>query len=177
MFKHFHLTKLQWKGILKWALYSFCLLLVLLVQTVISAKAPWFGIKPSLVPIYLVCVAIREGPEKGGFFALGGTVFWCLSGVDYGNLSVGVVTVCAVLSAVACRAVLTQGLISTALCCFVTLLLNETIIFVFKLILTPIAPGNFWRILLPGAVLSMLFCPISYVLVRAVSRTGGNHGL
>ena len=38
MFKYFHLTKLQWQGILRWSLYGLLTLLVLLLQTVVLSQ-------------------------------------------------------------------------------------------------------------------------------------------
>ena len=85
MFRHLHLTKLQWLGILKWSLYGLLTLVVLLLQTVVLTQLPVFGVKLSPLPILIVCVCIREGPEKGGVYAILATLFWCLSGADFGN--------------------------------------------------------------------------------------------
>ena len=173
MFKYFHLTKLQWKGILKWSLYALLTLLVLLLQTVVLAKLPVLGIKLTPLPALIVCVCVREGPEKGGVYAILATLFWCLSGADYGNLSVAVIPVCAMLSAVLCRAVLTLRFFPTALCCLAVTLLDAAVIFVFKLILPPtVALENFWKVLLPGVGLSMAFVPIHYALVKLIGRIG-----
>ena len=182
MLKYVHLTRLQWQGILKWSLYGLLTLLVLLLQTVVLSKLPVWGAKLTPLPALIVCVCVREGPEKGGVYAILATLFWCLSGADYGNLSVAVIPVGAILSAVLCRAVLTLRFLPTALCCLAVTLLNATVIFAFKLILPPtvplivnpptVAPENFWRVLLPGAALSMAFVPVHYVLVKLISRIG-----
>ena len=136
VFKHLHLTKLQWQGVLRWGLYSLALLVTLVLETVLFGKLRVLGAKLTIVPLLLCCAAIREGPEKGGLFALIGSVLWCFSGTDMGNLSVAAVTVMAVLSAVLCKAVLTDSLVSSALCCLVTLMVNGGVIFAFKLLLT-----------------------------------------
>ena len=182
MFKYLHLTKLQWQGILKWSLYALLTLLVLLLQTVVLAKRPVLGIRLSPLPALMVCVCIREGPEQGGLYALLSSLFWCLSGAEFGNLSVAVIPVGAILCAVLCRAVLTLRFLPAALCCLGVSLLNELVIFAFKLILPhtvplinnppTVAPENFWRVLLPGVLLSALFIPLHYVLVKLISRIG-----
>lgn len=176
VFKHLHLTKLQWQGVLRWGLYSLALLVTLVLETVLFGKLRVLGAKLTIVPLLLCCAAIREGPEKGGLFALIGSVLWCFSGTDMGNLSVAAVTVMAVLSAVLCKAVLTDSLVSSALCCLVTLLVNGGVIFAFKLLLTPISPRGIWLVL-GSAVLSTLLCPAFYYLCKAISRTGGSHGV
>ena len=173
MLKYIHLTKLQWLGILKWSLYGLLSLAVLLLQTVLLSQLPVFGAKLAPLPALIVCVCVREGPEKGGIYAIAAALFWCLSGADFGNLSVAVIPIGAMLSAVLCRAVLTLRFFPTALCCLAVCLVNDAAIFVFKLILPPtVALDNFWRILLPGVAMSMAFVPIHYALVKLIGRIG-----
>lgn len=176
--KYFHLTRLQWRGILKWTLYSLLGLATLLLQTVVLAQLPVFGAKLAPLPLYIVCVCVREGPEKGGLFALLATLFWCLSGADYGNISVALLPIGSIFAAILCRVVLTQGLLPTALCAFAVSLLNASVIFAFKLILPPtLVVESYWRVLLPGVALSTAFVPIQYPLVRRISRIGVPHEL
>ena len=137
MLKYFHLTKRQWQGILKWSLYGLLTLLVLLFQTSVLAKAPVLGTKLAPLPALIVCVCVREGPEKGGIYAILASLFWCFSGADFGNLSVAVIPIGAMLAAVLCRAVLTLRFLPTGLCCLAVTLLNASVIFLFKLILRP----------------------------------------
>ena len=173
MLKYFHLTKRQWLGVLKWSLYGVLTLLTLLLQTSVLAKKPILGTKLSLLPGLIVCVCVREGPEKGGLYAVLAALFWCFSGADYGNLSVAVIPVGAMLSAVLCRAVLTLRFLPTALCCLAVTLLNASVIFLFKLILPPAAAlDNYWRVLLPGVGLSMAVVPLHYALVKLIGRIG-----
>ena len=173
MLKYFHLTRLQWKSILKWSFYGLLTLLVLLMQTVIFAKLPVFGAKLIPLPGLIVCVCVREGPEKGGVYAILASLLWCLSGADFGNLSVAVIPVGSMLSAVLCREVLTLRFLPTALCCLAVSLLNAAVIFAFKLILPPtVALENLWEILLPGVAMSMAFVPLHYALVKLISRIG-----
>ena len=173
MFKYFHLTKRQWQGILKWSLYGLLTLLVVLLQTVVLSQIPVWGIKLTPLPALIVCVCVREGPEKGGLYAVLAALLWCLSGADFGNLSLAVIPVGAILSAVLCRAVLTLRFLPTVLCCLAVTLLNALVIFAFKLILPPtVALENLWRVLLPGVLLSMAFVPLHYALVKLISRIG-----
>ena len=173
LLKHLHLTTLQWLGILKWFLYGLLTLLVLLLQTVLLSKLPVLGVK--LVPLtaLIVCVCVREGPEKGGLYAILSTLFWCLSGSDFGNISVAIIPIGVMLSAILCRAVLTLRLLPTALCCLAVMLVNDSAVFIFKLILPPtVALDNYWRVLLPGVGLSMAFVPLHYALVKLIGRIG-----
>ncbi len=178
MFKYFHLTKLQRLGILKWSLYGLLTLLVLLLQTVVLSKHTGLASKPALLPGLIVCVCVREGPEKGGAYSILAALLWCLSGADFGNLSVAVVPVGAMLAAVLCRAVLTLRFFPTALCCLAVTLLDASVIFAFKLILPPaVALPNYWRVLLPAVAAAMVFVPIHYGLVKLISRIGVHDAL
>ena len=173
MLKYFHLTKRQWQGVLKWSLYGLLTLLVLLLQTSVLAKRPILGAKLAPLPALIVCVCVREGPEKGGLYAILAVLFWCFSGADFGNLSVAVIPIGAMLSAVLCRVVLTLRFVPTALCCLAVTLLNASVIFLFKLILPPaVALENYWQVLLPGVGLSMVFVPFHYALVKLIGRIG-----
>ena len=60
----------RYRILLKWCLYSALFLLVLLLTTVVLGSRTFLGVKLSLVPVYVACVACREGHEAGGFFAL-----------------------------------------------------------------------------------------------------------
>lgn len=152
-------------------------LLAIVWQSVVVSRITPFGCKLSTIPILLVCICLREGPEKGGLFVLLAALFWSLSGVDLGSLSLLAVTVLAVLSAVLCQTVLTNRFPTAAICCFVTTLLNDALIFAYKLVLGEVPVSALWRVLLPGAALSMLSFPLAYLLVKAIFRIGGQHGV
>ena len=177
MLKHLHLTRRQWLGVLRWTLYSLLLLFVLLLQTVVLSRLPVFGAKLAPVSLVIICVCIREGPEKGGLFALLGSLFWCMSGADYGNLAVAILPVGSILAAVLCRSAFRQRLLSALLFCFGICLLYDLTVFAFKLLLEKLAPENLWRVLLPGTCLTMLFVPLIYFPVKLIHRIGGKHDL
>lgn len=177
MYKHLHLTKRQWYGILKWTLYALLSLFVLITQGVLCAQYPLFGLKLSFMPMLLVCICIREGTEKGGLFCLIATTVLCLSKTDYGSLSVALLTILAIFSAALCRAVLAEGLWSVALCCFFVSVINEAVIVLLRSVLNRTAISNLWRVALPACLLSMLVCPLLYVVVRAIGKIGVTHGV
>lgn len=177
MLRYFHMTRQQWKQLVKWSVYGVFFLILLLLQTVVAAKNPVFGIKLCLIPAFLVCVCIKEGPEAGGLFALIGSVVWCLSGSDYGNLTIVTLTICAIVSSVLCRTLLNDRLLAVWLCVLSSCLINDSVIFLFKIILVNIDVRNFWRILLPGAAASSVFSLVIYPLVRLIHRIGGSNGI
>ena len=177
MLKHFHMTRLQRLVVLRWTLYCLLFLFVLLTEDIVLGKLPVFGTKLHPLPLVIICVCIREGPESGGLFALLATVFWYLSGADYGNLSVAILPICSIIAAILCRSVLTIRFVTTLLSCFVISMLNESVIFVFKMLLSAVGPENFLLVLLPGVMLSLLTVPLLYLAAKAISRIGVRHDL
>ncbi len=177
MHRHLHLTKLQWKSILKWTLYAVLFLFILMTQDVLCGQYPVFGLKLNFMAILLVCICCREGVEKGGIFCLIATTVLCLAKADYGNLSVAVLTILAMLSAALCHSVLVNRLWSVALCCFVVSFVNEAAILLFRSVLDRTAFSNLWRVALPTCLLSMLICPLLYITVQGISKIGAQHGV
>ena len=88
-----------------------------------------------------------------------------------------ILPVCAILSAVLCRAVLTVRFVPTLLCCLVTSLIHESVIFALKMLLASVLARYYVSVVLPGVGLSLLALPLLYVLTKAISRTGGRHEL
>ena len=82
MLDKLYITPRQWLRILRWTLYAALFLLALLVQTVVFGSRTILGAHPDLVAIVITCVCLREGPERGGTFALIASLVWCLSGID-----------------------------------------------------------------------------------------------
>lgn len=93
MLDKLYITPRQWLRILRWTLYAALFLLALLVQTVVFGSRTILGAHPDLVAIVITCVCLREGPERGGTFALIASLVWCLSGIDQGSVCLLVLTV------------------------------------------------------------------------------------
>ena len=104
MLDKLYITPRQWLRILRWTLYAALFLLALLVQTVVFGNRTILGAHPDLVAIVITCVCLREGPERGGTFALIASLVWCLSGIDQGSVCLLVLTVLPVLGSILCRA-------------------------------------------------------------------------
>lgn len=177
MFKKLYLTASQRREILKWTLYALVFLALLLNQTTLLGKFPIFGLKLNFVPLLLVCICIKEGPERGGIFCLITTLIQALSGVDYGGLSIAALTVCAVVSGILCNSVLNNRFLPALLCSFVTLVINETVIILFRVVLDRTAIQNLWLKAVPACALSLVAFPVIYLLVKAIEKTGGSHGV
>lgn len=172
MLDKFYITPKQWLHILRWSLYALLLLAAMMVQTVVFGNRTLFGTHPSFVPVVIACVCLREGPERGGIFALAASVFWCLSGADYGAVSIVVLTVVPVLGGVVVRAVLSNRFVPCLIITFLTLLIEQSVIFLMKFFFGAMEGALYVTELLPCVIVSLLAQPVTYFLVKHIERIG-----
>lgn len=168
-----HITRKQWIFFLRWAVYGAMFLLAMALQGTILSRLSIFGVKLNLLPACIICVALQEGQERGGVFALCASTVLALAGADFGYLSIAVLTFSAVFCAWLCRALFYHTLPSTALCCLGAWLVNETCIFLLRLLLGSVEPMQYLLVLLPGALLSLVGCPVFYYLVASDRENWG----
>lgn len=165
-----HITRKQWICFFKWLTYTVMFLLTLTLQGTILSRFTILGTKLNLIPSLIVCVALIEGSESGGVFALCSSVIWALSGGDYGVLAIVLLTACAVFCAWLCSAFLHNTLLPCLCCCLGTMLLSESCIFLLRLFLGSVAPMQYVLVLLPGVGFSVLSCPVFYYLSRLITK-------
>lgn len=177
MLEKLHITARQWKTVIKWAVYTALFLFVMLFQTVCLGNVRFWGVSCSLLPILLVCICIREEPGSGGLFALIMSLIWCLSGADFGSISIFVLTIGGIFVGIMCRVAINQRFLPCALCCFAISLIHESAIFLLKLLFSGVEPIFWLKRALPCAVLSMVAYPLLYLIVKWISRIGGSHGV
>lgn len=176
MLKRLYLTKKQWRGVLKWSLYSLLFLFLLINESVIFAHFPVHGAKLNLIPAMLLCVCLQEGMNNGGIFCLCANIFCCLASGDYSCVSVAVLTVLPMLAACFCKAYLTKPFFPGWLMALVISLFNEALILVLRFLLARTAIENLWLVVIPGCVLAALSYPLFYLLARLIGRTGVSDG-
>ena len=159
MLDKLYITPRQWLRILRWTLYAALFLLALLVQTVVFGNRTILGAHPDLVAIVITCVCLREGPERGGTFALIASLVWCLSGIDQGSVCLLVLTVLPVLGSILC---------------FVTLAVEQGLILLMKHVFAGVAweqAGRALRCLL----VTLPVQPAVYGLVKCIAKIGEYH--
>ena len=171
-----HITRRQWISFFKWALYTLLFLFAIVLQTTILGRVTLFGAKFNLVPSCIVCIALTEGSERGGVFALLASLIWTLTGGDFGFVSIVVLTAAAVFSAWLCSAYLFNTLLPCAILCLLTLLVHESLIFLLRLYLGRVVPMQYVMTLLPGVIISLIGCPLFFALTRSIHKTGGAYG-
>ena len=172
MLDKLYITPKQWLHILRWTLYALLFLLAMMLQTVVFGNHTFLGVHPNFVPVVITCVCLREGPERGGLFALLTSLFWCLSGADEGSISIAVLTVVPVIGSVLCRAALANRFLSCLAFTIFTLFTEQTVIFLFKFFLGTVEGSRFWTILLPCVLVSALAQPVVYLLVKCIEKIG-----
>lgn len=172
MLDKLYITPKQWLHILRWTLYSLVVLLAMMLQTVVQGNPPLLGVRLDLVPAAIVCVCMREGPERGGLFALLSSLIWCLSGADHGSISIAVLTVIPVLSGLLCRTVLVNRFVPCLLTTLIALFLEQGTVFLLSYFLDGMAGFLFYTKLLPCVFLSLLSQPVIYLLVKRIEKIG-----
>lgn len=175
MLDKLYITPKQWLHILRWTMYALLFLLAMMVQTVVLGDRPIFGAKADFVTVVIVCVCLREGPERGGLFALLSSLFWFLSGADYGSISIAILTVLPVLGSIVCRSVLNNRFMPCLLITMLTLLVQHSIIFLLKFLLNGLEPMLFVQKLIPCVLVSLIAQPIVYLLVKKINQIGDSY--
>lgn len=175
MLDKLYITPRQWLHILRWSLYSLLFLFAMMTQTVVLGNRQIFGIIPDFIPIVITCVCVKEGPQRGGWFALITSLVWFLSGADYGSVSIALLTVLPVTAGLLCHSVLTNRFLPCLLVNFLVLFLQHSIIFLFKFLIDGMAASLFVQKLLPCVLISLIAQPIIYFLVKKIHLIGDNY--
>ena len=172
MLDKLYITPKQWLHILRWTLYTLLLVLTMMVQTVVLGNRTIFGIHPDFVPVVIVCVCLREGPERGGVFALLGSLLWCLSGAAQGSICIAVLTIVPVIGGLLCRAVLVNRFVPCLLITVIGLFLEHAIAFLIGFFFNGMAGILFLTDLIPCVLISSVVQPLVYLVVKRIEKVG-----
>lgn len=168
----FYITPKQWRHILRWSLYTLLFLTGMIFQTVIWGKDGIFGHCPDLVAVVILTVCMVEGAERGGLFALLTSTFWALSGIDRGALQILCLTVLPIFSIHYSRKIFSVSYIPDLLSCGVILFLTHTLEYLLRLFYDGVPSHLFTTRLIPGILVSLLFQPLIYRLVKSIEKIG-----
>lgn len=163
----------NYRNLLKWCLFSVGFLFVMMVSTVILGNRTFLGTKLSLVPIYVSCVACHEGHESGGFFALGASLLWALSGAAGGAVFVLMLPLASILASYFCNTYLTRSLLPAMASCLLALVLCEGGVYIQRSYMDAVMPPNALTLLALQVGLSMLTAPLFWGLTRLIGKAGG----
>ena len=159
--------------LLKWGLYALlCLTLLVLQDSMLSAFRV-FGATTDLAAAVIILIAIHEGMEKGGLFALlASTIYWC-SGSAPGPYSIIYITFLTIGASYVRQSLWRRSFGSTGLC-------TAVIIYVYELAVfgTGIFQGlTIWArlgVFLTTALMSCIVMLPVYPAVRAIGKIGGD---
>ena len=154
-----------------WGLYALLFLLVMLLQTTVFGRLRFFGVKLSLLPSLLVCIAMHTGHEAGGLFGLLAALFWSMAGGDNGSLCILTFTLCGILSGWLCDVFFPKRIYSAAILAAAGLLLHEGAVFLLQFYLSAADGRLLWWVPLT-VVLSMPAVPFLYLLAKAIRKAG-----
>lgn len=161
--------KKTYRNILMWALYALLFLTVLLLQDVVFGRQRFLGVKLSLMPVAVVCIAMEVGHEAGGLFALIAALIWHFTGADGGPMCIITWTVSAVAAGWLCDAVYARRFLPALFLSLGALVLCQGVQFLLKFYLEGAA---LWRWPVLEIVLSLPACVVLHPLSRTIRKVG-----
>lgn len=160
-----------YKNALMWTLYGALFLLLTVLQTVVFGRVQFFGVKLSLIPVCVACVAMHCGAESGALYGLCCGTVWCFTGTGGGALHIALLTVCGAIIGYLCDRYLTRQFFSALLMCLLALCVCQTILFLFQCYLGAVHISSL-RLLPIQIGLSLAACPPVYLGAWAIRKVG-----
>jgi len=144
----------------------------MLLQTIVFPQIRLAGITLCAVPTCAVCVAVREGAERGTLFALLAGVVFCLSGVSEGPLYIVLLSLTAALAGTICDNFYTRSFVPALVLSLMGLTICEGLVFLFRVNTAGTDAALWHTVLLPEILLSTLAFPLFYLSAWGISRIG-----
>lgn len=154
-----------------WALYALLLLMVMLVQTTTFGRIRFFGVKLSLLPVAMVCIAMHTDHEAAGLFGLLAGLFWYAFGAENGTMSIAAFPLIGVVAGWLCGNFFSCRFLPAVLLSLGALLFQEGLWFLIKFYLEE-APFALIRWVPLTVGLSLLTCPVIYLLAKLIRKAG-----
>ena len=172
LLKKLHLTQLQQKQLLKWALYAAVCVLLLVVQDVIMSRVSIFGATTELVAAAILLITVMEDAEDGSLFVLIASMFYVFSGSSPGPYAIAFLTALGVAAAIFRQMYWRRGFSSNVLCAGIALMLYELCIYGTGVFLGL----TYWsriRVFLLTGLYSWIVMAALYPLMRFIGNIGG----
>lgn len=169
--KSLHFTKQQRTNLLRWVLLSFTCMLCQVLQDCVFSRIKLFGATTDLGVAAIILVAIMEGSETGGIFALLASVFYHFSGSAPGPYCVALITIPSILFALFRQKFWRRSTVSNLLCSALTMLVYEIGLFITAMFmgLTRFGRGLYF---LKTAVYSIVLMIPLYQLIYRIGQMG-----
>ena len=170
--KIFQLTGHQRSRILKWSLYTLLAVAALLLQDTLLSRIHIAGATTDLFVGTVLMIAMLEGAEAGGLFALLGSLFYYYSGSAPGVYVVVLLTAAAVIGALYRQGWWSQSMSSTLLCTFLSLVGYEVLL-MFIGVLLNLTMLRRVGVFCTAALLTTIALVPLYYAARAIGQIGG----
>ena len=170
--KIFQFTGYQRSQILKWCLYALLAIAALLVQDTVLARIRIGGATTDLLVGVVMLVAMLEGAENGGAFALLMSVFYYLSGSAPGPYVVVLVTAVAILGSLYRQGYWSQSMSSTLLCSFLSMVSYEVLLMIAGIFMKLTVLRRIGVFLSVAVLTTIALVPLYYV-ARGIGQIGG----
>lgn len=169
--KGLHFTYQQRMNLLRWVLLSLVCILCLTAQDCIFSRWKLWGATTDLGVAAIILVAIMEGSEVGGIFALCASVVYFYSGSAPGAYSVALITIPSILCALFRQKFWRRGTGSNLLCSSIAMLIYEVGLYITASMmgLTRWARGMYF---LKTAVYSIVLMIPLYQLIYRIGLIG-----
>lgn len=172
LLKKLHLTALQRRQVLQWALYSLLCLVLLIIQDVIMSRLHISGATTDLVPAAILLITVLSDAYEGSLFVLVASMVYVFSGSSPGPYAIGFLSVIGIAAALLRQSFWRRGFRSNALCAGAALLAYELAVFGTGIFLGLTYWGRIGIFLLTW-VLSFAVMLALYPLVRRIQKIGG----
>ena len=166
-------TQRQRFGLLRWTLFAFLSVVVLLVQDVMVFRVDIFGAGTDLVPCITLMITALQGAESGSIFALIASVIYYFSGSAPGPYVIVILVAIAVFLVIFRQSYLKQGFVTILVCAAAGMIVYEMAVFCIGLFLerTMLSrAGSFFT----TALLSLLAVPVAYPILMSIGKLGGD---
>lgn len=160
-----------YKNALMWTLYGVLFLLIAVLQTVVFGRARFFGVKLTLIPVCLACVAMLAGARGRGALRPLLRRRLVFTGASGGAMHIVLLTICGAVIGYLCDRYLVRQLLSAVLMSLLALVFCQTILFLLQCYLGTVHIGMIAA--LPIQIgLSLLSCPLLYLGAWAIRKVG-----
>lgn len=163
--------KKSYRNLLMWSLYALLFLAAVVVQTVFFGDVRFWGVKLSLIPAVIACIAMHTDHEHGAVFSLAAALFWQATGANGGSLGLVTLTVTGVLTGWLCDSVFVRRLPLAVVFSACAVVLHEGCVLLLRCYLEQ-ADWSSWLQLPIQAALILPAAPVFYFLAKAIRKAG-----
>ena len=171
--KGLQMTRLQRLTYLKWLLYIFSMIVLLVIQDVIMSRMTLFGGTTDLVAGAILLVTVMEGTEVGSLFVLLSSLLYYFSGSSPGPYSVMLLTFVGIGASMFRQMYYHRSRGSICLCAGVALVLYELATYGVALFQERTRWDRIGIFLAAGLLTWIVLIPL-YSLYDRIGQIGGN---